>query len=116
VSDLFQDLMNKGVIKPLKTTVFKANEIQEAFRFFASGKSIGKIVIEIRDEKNDSKPSPVVLQNSFHCDMNLSYIVVGGLGGFGLELGDWFVLRGCKKLVLSSSRGITSGYQAHRIK
>lgn len=40
----------------------------------------------------------------------------GGLGGFGLELADWLVLRGARKLVLTSRKGITSGYQAMRIR
>jgi fatty acid synthase len=34
----------------------------------------------------------------------------GGLGGFGLELADWLVLRGARKLVLSSRRGGRTGY------
>lgn len=33
----------------------------------------------------------------------------------GLELADWLVLRGVKKLFMVSRRGITSGYQAMRI-
>jgi fatty acid synthase len=34
------------------------------------------------------------------------------LGGFGLELADWLVLRGARKLVLSSRRGVRIGYQS----
>jgi fatty acid synthase len=36
----------------------------------------------------------------------------GGLGGFGLELADWLVLRGARKLVLSSRSGVRSGHQS----
>jgi fatty acid synthase len=36
----------------------------------------------------------------------------GGLGGFGLELADWLVLRGARKLVLSSRSGVRTGYQS----
>ncbi len=39
-------------------------------------------------------------------------IFAGGLGGFGLELADWLVLRGARKLVLSSRTGIRTGYQS----
>lgn len=35
-----------------------------------------------------------------------SYIITGGLGGFGLELAHWLTLRGAKKLVLTSRFGI----------
>jgi fatty acid synthase len=37
---------------------------------------------------------------------------IGGLGGFGLELADWLVLRGARKLVLSSRSGVKTGYQS----
>jgi len=40
----------------------------------------------------------------------------GGLGGFGLELADWLVLRGARKLVLSSRTGIRTGYQNLRVR
>jgi len=38
------------------------------------------------------------------------------LGGFGLELADWLVLRGARKLVLSSRTGIRNGYQSLRVR
>lgn len=41
-------------------------------------------------------------------------MITGGLGGFGLELADWLVLRGCKKLILTSRSGLRTGYQALR--
>ncbi|KAH8037320.1 hypothetical protein HPB51_009875 [Rhipicephalus microplus] len=38
--------------------------------------------------------------------------IVGGLGGFGLELAEWMVTsRGCRKLVLTSRTGVRTGYQ-----
>jgi fatty acid synthase len=40
----------------------------------------------------------------------------GGLGGFGLELADWLVLRGARKLVLTSRTGIRTGYQSLRVR
>jgi len=38
------------------------------------------------------------------------------LGGFGLELVDWLVLRGARKLVLSSRTGIRTGYQSLHVR
>lgn len=40
-----------------------------------------------------------------------SYIIAGGLGGFGLELARWLMLRGAHKLVLTSRSGIRTGEQ-----
>lgn len=108
--------MEKGIIKPLKTTVFEANDIQNAFRYLASGKHIGKVLLKIRENEGDELSLPIAVLPRVFCDEIMSYIIIGGLGGFGLELADWLVLRGCKKLVLSSSRGVTNGYQAVRIK
>lgn len=113
---MIKEGLANGVIKPLKTNVFEANEIQNAFRFLASGKHIGKVVIKVRENENNVASLPIAVVPTVFCDEKLCYIIVGGLGGFGLELADWLVLRGCKKLVLSSSRGLTNGYQAVRIK
>ena len=38
------------------------------------------------------------------------------MGGFGLELADWLVLRGARKLVLSSRTGMRTGYQRLRVR
>lgn len=38
----------------------------------------------------------------------------GGLGGFGLELADWMVLRNSRNIVLTTRTGIRNGYQALR--
>ncbi|KAJ8030134.1 Fatty acid synthase [Holothuria leucospilota] len=46
------------------------------------------------------------------CDPNKVYLIVGGLGGFGLELANWLVSRGCKKLVITTRSGIKHGYQS----
>ncbi|KAH7950565.1 hypothetical protein HPB51_028402 [Rhipicephalus microplus] len=46
-----------------------------------------------------------------HFYSHKSYVIAGGLGGFGLELADWMVTRGCRKLLLISRSGIRTGYQ-----
>lgn len=50
------------------------------------------------------------------CHPHKSHVLVGGLGGFGLELAQWLVERGAKYLVLTSRVGVTSGYQDRRIR
>jgi len=113
---LVQRDLDTGLIKPLKTTVFEANQVEQAFRLLASGKHMGKVLLKIREHENDNISLPISVVPRAYCNPDRSYIIPGGLGGFGLELADWLVLRGCKKLVLSSSRGITKQYQAYRIK
>ena len=108
-----KDAFDKGMIKPLKTTVFNADQLEEAFRFMASGKHIGKILIKIRDENSllIKEVTPRVFFNPQH-----SYIICGGLGGFGMELADWMIIRGCRKIILTSSRGVIDGYHEYRFK
>ncbi|XP_075218277.1 fatty acid synthase 3 [Lycorma delicatula] len=117
---LFKDNMKTGGIKPLTRTVFPTNEVQQAFRYMAAGKHIGKVLIQIREEEPQKslQPKPCLFDAKpyFHCDTKSSYIIIGGLGGFGLELADWMILRGAKKLVLASRTGVKTGYQAMRIR
>ncbi|XP_065083523.1 fatty acid synthase-like [Ochlerotatus camptorhynchus] len=116
VNDLLRTAIQDGVVKPLKTTVFDARDLEKAMRFLASGKHTGKIVIKLRENETDVETLPISYFPKVFCNPDQVYIIIGGLGGFGLELTDWLVLRGCKKLVFSSSRGITKPYQQYRIK
>lgn len=77
----------------------------------ATGKHIGKVVLEIKpeDPKADSSLVPAVPRMTAHS--NKVYVITGGMGGLGLELAGWLISRGAKKLVLTSRRGITTGYQ-----
>lgn len=112
---MIQEGIENGIIVPLKTHVFEAHEVEQAFRFLASGKHIGKVLLKIRENETDNVTLPIQVTPCVYFNPLLSYIIPGGLGGFGLELADWMVLKGCKKLVLSSSQGITKSYQSYRI-
>lgn len=100
----------------MKTNVFDASDVEQAFRFMASGRHIGKVLIKMRENPSDVNSLPISVLPKVYCDSKESFILIGGLGGFGLELADWLILRGCRKLVLSSSRGISNAYQSARIK
>lgn len=120
LSDGLWNIIRDGAVKPLTRTVFESNEIEEAFRFMATGKHMGKVVIKIRDEEPEKIVIPpkmlVPAVPRYVCTHESSYIITGGLGGFGLELADWLILRGARNVVLTSRKGITTGYQALRIK
>nr|WIW72532.1 fatty acid synthase [Kerria lacca] len=109
-----------GAVKPLIRTVFNADELEVAFRYMAAGKHIGKVMLKIRDEEPDIHAKPQTLYMKavprYLCWEEKSYIICGGLGGFGLELADWLVLRGARNLILTSRKGISTGYQAMRIR
>ncbi|XP_053308944.1 fatty acid synthase [Spea bombifrons] len=118
VSELLKSGIRDGVVRPLKNTIFTREEVEPAFRFMAQGKHIGKVLIKVRDEESDSLGEadallPVIPRTSFPAAK--SYVITGGLGGFGLELAQWLIERGAQKLVLTSRSGIRNGYQAKQI-
>jgi fatty acid synthase len=113
---LINEGIANGAVRPLPSTTFNENQIEQAFRFMASGKHIGKVVLKIRDEESRksqrSKFKTVTAIPRTYMDPDKTYILVGGLGGFGLELANWLVNRGANKIVLTSRSGIKTGYQS----
>jgi fatty acid synthase, animal type len=77
---------------------------------------MGKVLLKMRESENAIESSPISSSPRIYCAPDECYVLIGGLGGFGLELADWVVLRGCKKFVISSSRGVTNAYQTARLK
>ncbi|XP_067928936.1 fatty acid synthase-like [Watersipora subatra] len=115
VRQLVSSGIKSGVVTPLKYTKFGKYQLEEAFRFMANGKHIGKVLIQVKDELFNQTEAIDVLPR-FFCHPEKSYLIVGGLGGFGLELAQWLASRGAKKLVLTSRSGVKNGYQAKILK
>uniref|UniRef100_A0A8D0FYE7 Fatty acid synthase n=1 Tax=Strix occidentalis caurina TaxID=311401 RepID=A0A8D0FYE7_STROC len=121
VSELLKKGIKDGVVKPLRSTVFNKEEVEAAFRFMAQGKHIGKVMIKVQEEEKEhplrrSEPVKISAISRTSCPSTKSYIITGGLGGFGLELAQWLVERGAQKLILTSRSGIRTGYQAKRVR
>lgn len=85
--------------------------IEEAFAALSSNNNccIGKILIQIRQQEN--VPLRIQAVNKTLFDKNKCYILVGGLGGLGLEVAYWMATRDARKLVLVSRSGIKNEYQ-----
>jgi fatty acid synthase, animal type len=111
-----QEDITTGKIKPITRTVFDANDVQKAFRYLSANKHIGKVLIKVRENENSEVTLPIELKPRVNFYPHKSYIITGGLGGMGLELAEWMILRDCKKLVLVSRRGISNSYQGYKIK
>lgn len=116
VRKMVSDGIESGAVRPLKYHVFEKDQAEEAFRFMATGKHMGKVLIKIRDEEpNHVKvlPKPITIkalkQTTFH--PLRTYMITGGLGGFGLELADWMITNGARKIVLSSRSGLKTPFQ-----
>lgn len=47
VSHLLHSGIQSGAVQPLNSSVFGKNQLEEAFRFMAQGKHIGKVLIKV---------------------------------------------------------------------
>lgn len=74
-----------------------------------------QVIVQIHDHNLPLTPLLPAYPRMFFKETR-SYVILGGLGGFGLELVDWLVLRGARNVVLTSRTGIKNGYQQLRIK
>uniref|UniRef100_A0A5S6QNC3 Fatty acid synthase n=1 Tax=Trichuris muris TaxID=70415 RepID=A0A5S6QNC3_TRIMR len=116
VKSLLAKGIAEGLVRPLPMTIFPHSRVEEAFRFMATGKHKGKVLLKIREEEEAKvcPPSPLKVKaatRSYCCPSHV-YLITGGLGGLGLELANWLVTRGARKLVLTSRSGVRTGYQA----
>ncbi|GAB6033129.1 hypothetical protein CHUAL_012739 [Chamberlinius hualienensis] len=121
VSELVTKGIKDGVVKPLTRHVYSKDEAETAFRFMASGKHIGKVLIKVVDEESQkvvTKPKKPTIKafTSTVCSAHKSYIVTSGLVGFGLEISHWLVEHGARNLVVTSDAGIRDGYQSRSIR
>ncbi|VEN40066.1 unnamed protein product, partial [Callosobruchus maculatus] len=118
VLGLMDQLLQEKVVKPLDRTIFKMKEVEQAFRYMTTGKHMGKVLLQIREVESNApvEKKKYTALTRYNCCGDKCYIIIGGLGGFGLELADWMIIRGCRKLVLTSRKGVTTGYQAYRMK
>lgn len=102
-----------GVIIPLPLKIFHSNEIESALHFTSTGKQNRKIVIAMPNQNEISK---IRVKPRFVANPKSVYVVAGGLGGLGLEMVNWMIMRGAKILILCSRRGLSSAYQRYRVR
>ncbi|EZA55641.1 Fatty acid synthase [Ooceraea biroi] len=72
------------------------------------------MIIKVQEEDNFVN-APILALPRYYCPVKKTYVILSGLGGFGLELADWLVIRGARNLVLISRSGIKNGYQHRKI-
>lgn len=108
-----RSLMNEGVrdgwVRPLDRTVFDRTQCEDAFRFMSSGKHIGKVLIKMASNEQLA-PLPAT-----YCHSTKTYIVLGGSGGFGLEVVQWLATKGARTIIVASRRGLREPYQHYAI-
>lgn len=91
-----------GIFTPLPYRVFAAERIVEAFRLMQQSGHTGKILV--RPPAQPAAPARPPVRIS----VEATYLVAGGLGGFGVETAKFLVRRGARHLVLTSRSGTVS--------
>jgi acyl transferase domain-containing protein/NADPH:quinone reductase-like Zn-dependent oxidoreductase/acyl carrier protein len=96
-----EGLFANGAFHPLPYRVFPREQVVEAFRHLQQSRHVGKIVLDIgeRTEPTAMAVRPIPVQPG------VTYLVTGGVRGFGLSTAEWLVKKGARHLVLVSRSG-----------
>jgi phthiocerol/phenolphthiocerol synthesis type-I polyketide synthase C len=103
------ELFREGVLKPLPHRDFDAANVVDAFRYMQQSRHIGKLVVTYRDGLSHAtaavaaEPLPAAARLKLAGDA--TWLVTGGLSGFGLRTAEWLAERGVRNLVLVGRRG-----------
>ncbi len=99
------ELIEAGTLRPLPYRPFARAEVGDAFRLMQASGHIGKIVI-LMDERGPAFHSTLPAASEFKLRADRTYLVTGGLSGFGLASAEWLVARGARALALLGRRGL----------
>ena len=92
------DLLDQGALSPLPVTVFPYKDYARALRLMTTGQHQGKLVLTAPRDSADSGFTVADVRPLFNPDA--TYLVTGGLGGFGLRLLPYLVASGARHLTL----------------
>ena len=106
-------LLRNGKLKPLPHQTFSIARAADAFRLMGQARHIGKIVLSTRDAEVTPRPALETKPISF--SPKASYLITGGLGGFGLAVADWLVAKGARNLVLTGRTGAGTPDARHAV-
>lgn len=96
-------LFREGVLAPLPYRSFAADQVVDAFRLMQQARHIGKIVVTLANAKPPVQ-QPTAAQ-AIQLDGKATWLVTGGLSGFGLASARWLVQHGVRHLALVGRRG-----------
>lgn len=107
---LFREIMalfREGKLSPLPWRAFPAARVVDAFRVMQRARHIGKVVVSMAGAAPQVEQSlDIPLPPRF--DKHSTWLVTGGLSGFGLESARWLIEHGVGHLVLLGRRGLAT--------
>jgi NADPH:quinone reductase-like Zn-dependent oxidoreductase/acyl carrier protein len=102
---VFQEVMDHfatGDLRPLPFQSVPIARASEAFRAMQQSRHIGKLVVSMQI---DDPSSTSIVHSRSAVKSDGTYLVTGGLGGFGLATAKWLVEQGATSLALLGRRG-----------
>ena len=101
-------MLAAGEIEALPVSLYGASRIADAFRLMAEAKHIGKVVIGLDDPDMRVESG---LRDGAPLDPDGTYLVTGGVKGFGRAVGEWLSARGAGRVILASRSVETAASQ-----
>ena len=89
-----------GSYRPLLYRTYPGSRVDEAFRLMQNSRHVGKVVVTLDDPIPSQKRTP-----RLQLAADGTYLVVGGLDGFGAATARWLAARGARHLALVGRRG-----------
>lgn len=115
LDELIEDVrggFERGDFDPLPVTAFPAAETEQAFRFMAQSKHIGKVVIRMEGQEVTVHAARRACEG---VRPDATYLITGGTRGFGLEIAKWLAGRGARHLALVSRSGAAEPEARHAV-
>lgn len=106
IGQFLRDLRSQfesGRLRPLPYRTYSSGNFKSAFHSMAQGKHVGKVVLAWSGAKVRMRPASDA--RSLQIRQNATYLISGGLGGFGLATAKWLVANGARHVVLTSRTG-----------
>ena len=103
-----KNMIDANLLGPLPYRAFPAEDIVAAFRFMQQSRQIGKIVVTFGDRPDITPEKHPLMAKGVTLQPQGTYLVTGGLSGFGLATALWLADKGARHLVLIGRRGVYS--------
>ncbi|KAF7287912.1 hypothetical protein GWI33_000259 [Rhynchophorus ferrugineus] len=100
--------LNGNALKPFPYLSRRAMEFDDVLEYL-NGESEEKMILHVDHVDCDR------VERKLYLDPNKSYVVVGGLGGIGMELSKWIIQKGAKILILNARTTNLNNYQKYLV-
>ncbi|KAF2138887.1 uncharacterized protein K452DRAFT_276732 [Aplosporella prunicola CBS 121167] len=98
------EYFRQGAIQPIRPIkFFDAAQIEDALRYMQKGQHMGKLVIKFPTDNSQLSASRG--NNRLSLRPDVSYLLVGGLGGLGRSISTWMAEHGARHFIYLSRSG-----------